>query len=71
MNSIKDIDLNYETLKKLKDNDCIYVLGDEGSNLLVSDEGLEGVLLSPKEYKRLVGVEEDLKDVLMQIAISN
>ena len=36
MNSIKDIDLNYETLKKLKDNDCIYVLGDEG---------LEGVVL--------------------------
>ena len=62
MNSIKDIDLNYETLKKLKDNDCIYILGDEG---------LEGVLLSPKEYKRLVGVEEDRKDVLMQIAISN
>ena len=62
MNSIKDIDLNYETLKKLKDNDCIYILGDEG---------LECVLLSPKEYKRLVGVEEDLKDVLMQIAISN
>ena len=62
MNSIKDIELNYETLKKLKDNDCIYILGAEG---------LEGVLLSPKEYKRLVGVEEDLKDVLMQIAISN
>ena len=62
MNSIKDIDLNYEALKKLKDNDCIYILGYEG---------LEGVLLSPKEYKRLVGVEEDLKDVLMQIAISN
>ena len=61
MNSIKDIDLNYETLKKLKDNDCIYIL---------VDEGLEGVLLSPKEYKRLVGVEEDLKDVLTQLAIS-
>ena len=62
MNSIKDIDLDYEVLTKLKDDDCVYILGDEG---------LEGVLLSPKEYKRLVGVEEDLKDVLIQIAISN
>ena len=61
-NQMRTIDLDYETLKKLKDNDCVYILGDEG---------LEGVLLSPKEYKRLVGVEEDLKDVLMQIAISN
>lgn len=61
MNSIKDIDLDYETLKQLKDNETIYILGDEG---------LEGVLLSPKEYKRLVMVEEDLKDVLMQLAIS-
>ena len=61
MNSIKDIDLDYETLKRLKDNEAIYILGDEG---------LEGVLLSPKEYKRLVMVEEDLKDVLMQLAIS-
>ena len=61
MNSIKDIDLDYEVLKKLKDDECVYILGDEG---------LEGVLLSPKEYMRLVGVEEDLKGVLMQLAVS-
>ena len=62
MNNIKNTDLNSESLKKLKENDCIYILGQEG---------LEGVLLSPKEYMRLVGVEEDLKEVLTKIALSD
>ena len=62
MNNIKNTDLNTESLKKLKENDCIYILGQEG---------LEGVLLSPKEYMRLVGVEEDLKEVLTKIALSD
>lgn len=58
-NSINKEELNSTSLEKLKEENTLFVM---------SDEGLAAVVLSPTEYLRLKNVEEDLKDVLTKIA---
>ena len=58
-NSINKEELNSTSLDKLKEENTLFVM---------SDEGLAAVILSPAEYLRLKNVEEDLKDVLTKIA---
>lgn len=58
-NSVKIEDLNSASLDKLKEDNTLFVM---------SKEGLSAVILSPKEYLRLMNVEDDLKSVLTQIA---
>lgn len=58
-NSVKIEDLNSSSLDKLKEDNTLFVM---------SKEGLSAVILSPKEYLRLMNVEDDLKSVLTQIA---
>lgn len=58
-NSVKIEDLNSASLDKLKEDNTLFVM---------SKEGLSAVVLSPKEYLRLMNVEDDLKSVLTQIA---
>ena len=58
-NSVKIEDLNSASLDKLKEDNTLFVM---------SKEGLSEVVLSPKEYLRLMNVEDDLKSVLTQIA---
>ena len=58
-NSVKIEDLNSSSLDKLKEDNTLFVM---------SKEGLSAVILSPKKYLRLMNVEDDLKNVLTQIA---